>query len=316
MDGLTDAQKTQKFGLRLHEQNVIRLERDIVRQKGEITSMKEIYNETEKRNEDTQAEYNKKIAYNNRIVSEMEKLDALETPENAKQIQMLKNLVALNENFKTQEAQFKSNCKRQRISLQQQIDQMREDASTTGKSQEAQLVDQTFVEDLDKLKKLRQLAAKKNRDIALVERKIDEVPSRTELSQYQRQFVELYETVAGKETETRQYYTTYNTLEDTKKFLQKEVSILNSIQQNYKAAMSSKSSKEQLLNSLTEIIKSVIGNLEKMSQKFNNEKDAKAKLTEKYSALTEKERLYYKATKEFLDECRKNEMLTNRLNQV
>ena len=36
------------------------------------------------------------------------------------------------------------------------------------------------------------LQARKNREIALLQRKIDEVPSRTELSQYQHRFIELY----------------------------------------------------------------------------------------------------------------------------
>ena len=36
------------------------------------------------------------------------------------------------------------------------------------------------------------LQARKNREIALLQRKIDEVPSRTELAQYQRRFIELY----------------------------------------------------------------------------------------------------------------------------
>lgn len=34
--------------------------------------------------------------------------------------------------------------------------------------------------------------AKKTREIAMLQRKIDEVPSRAELSQYQRRFIELY----------------------------------------------------------------------------------------------------------------------------
>jgi len=57
------------------------------------------------------------------------------------------------------------------------------------------MVEEALQQDLDKMSKLRQLAAKKNRDIAYVERKIDEVPSRAELTQYQRQFVELFEQV-------------------------------------------------------------------------------------------------------------------------
>ena len=36
------------------------------------------------------------------------------------------------------------------------------------------------------------IQARKNREIAQLQRKIDEVPSRTELSQYQKRFIELY----------------------------------------------------------------------------------------------------------------------------
>ena len=36
------------------------------------------------------------------------------------------------------------------------------------------------------------LQARKNREISSLQRKIDEVPSRAELTQYQRRFVELY----------------------------------------------------------------------------------------------------------------------------
>lgn len=100
--------------------------------------------------------------------------------------------------------------------------------------------------------------------------------------------------------------------------------------------MSSKSSKEKLLSSLADIVKGVDANLAKVSRnsshdrliplhhslisnshqmdsKLNIEKDSKGKLNEQYTTLVDKERLYYKATKEFLDECRKNEMLLSRL---
>ena len=101
------------------------------------------------------------------------------------------------------------------------------------------------------------LQARKNREIAQLQRKIDEVPSRTELAQYQRRFIELYNqgqehstlhelamftaslsplsppplshccwfvcAVAATLTETKQFYTLYNTLEDQKEFMEKEV---------------------------------------------------------------------------------------------
>lgn len=39
--------------------------------------------------------------------------------------------------------------------------------------------------------------------------------------------------VAAKHKETKQYYTLYNSLEDTRLYMQKELSLLNSISENY-----------------------------------------------------------------------------------
>lgn len=98
--------------------------------------------------------------------------------------------------------------------------------------------------------------AKKNRTIASLTRQLDDVPGRSELTQYQRRFMELYNqgnwklaftrehriydeflrgiiAVSAKHKETKQYYTLYNTLDDTKLYLTKELSLLNSIQDNY-----------------------------------------------------------------------------------
>ena len=43
-----------------------------------------------------------------------------------------------------------------------------------------------------KLKALRLKLAKKNRELSILKRRLDEIPSRIELSQYQKRFVELY----------------------------------------------------------------------------------------------------------------------------
>jgi hypothetical protein len=81
-------------------------------------------------------------AYNKRIVDEIAKLDALETPENSKQlkvkakqtnmktnkqIQRLKELVMLNENLKTQETKFKQNCRRQIQDFKERIEKLKQE---------------------------------------------------------------------------------------------------------------------------------------------------------------------------------------------
>jgi flagellar biosynthesis chaperone FliJ len=66
----------------------------------------------------------------------------------------------------------------------------------TEDSEKIKRIQETLATYTNRAEKVLQLRNKKNRDIALLERKIDEVPSRGELMQYQRQFVDLYEQVS------------------------------------------------------------------------------------------------------------------------
>ena len=50
--------------------------------------------------------------------------------------------------------------------------------------------------------------------------------------------------------ETKQYFAQYNTLTDTRAFIQREVALLDSINDNFTAAMSSASTKEQFLQQM------------------------------------------------------------------
>ncbi|PRP79347.1 hypothetical protein PROFUN_12948 [Planoprotostelium fungivorum] len=301
------------FGAKLHQQNVHKLQRDIAAQQEEGQRLRQHVDETTRKFEETQAEYSQKHEYNQRITSEIEKLDALETPENTKQLQMLKGLVALNENLKVQGEQFKANCKRQRDEVMQKIADLREQLSEERKNSEEAEIEAVFNQDVERLQQLRSLLAKKTRAVVMIERKVDEVPSRIELGQYQRMFVELYDQIALKLVETRQYYNTYNTCDDTKTYLSKEVSILNSVHDNYKTVQNNRNGKEQLLTQLTGITTSVATTLGKSEQKLNAERENRSKIGDAYAAVLEQERLYYKAVKEFQTECKKNEELLSKL---
>lgn len=50
----------------------------------------------------------------------------------------------------------------------------------------------TLDKEKERLLIIRMQLAKKNRAIVSIERKLDNIPDRTELSQYQRRFIELY----------------------------------------------------------------------------------------------------------------------------
>ena len=132
-----------------------------------------------------------------------------------------------------------------------------------------------------------------------MQRQLDEIPSRTELSQYQKRFLELYSLVASKLSETRQFYNLYNILDATKLYLTREVTLLNSIFDNFEKAKATRSNQEKFLDTLESMLKSVRELLGKVETKRNDEKTNRDAAREKYVQLIDKQRQYYKAVLEF-----------------
>lgn len=186
---------------------------------------------------------------------------------------LLRDLVGLNESYKGQEAAFKASCKAQMADLQAKTKEV--DASTAaegGEDDESRKLRE--IEDMhgkvqEKYNRLRQLLAAANLEVATSARIIDDVPTRTELIQYERRFVELYQQISWKLEETRKYYALYNTLETTLSFLQKEAKLLNAISDNFDDAMANANSKAEYLTQISNIVKGVddsLTNQESLSQ--------------------------------------------------
>lgn len=224
----------------------------------------------------------------------------------------------MNENLKRQEQEFRAHCKEEMARLQDNIEKLKAQGSEDdGEEKErAELISKQYDADKAKLEKIRLLLARKNREISSLQRKIDEVPSRAELTQYQRRFLELYNHVAGTHKETKQFFTLYNTLDDTKLYLGKEVSLLNSIHDNFEQAMSSASNKEQFLNQFESIVKGIVDNKDRVEKRKLVEKQKRDALNQQYLEVVEQERLYYKTVKDFTEECHKNEVLLSKLKNL
>jgi hypothetical protein len=127
----------------------------------------------------------------------------------------LKNLVMMNESLKQQATLFKRACKAQMTELTRAIkraedgddgdddDDDDEDADAAAERARMREIEGVHERDTAKLAKMRQVLAQKNQTIARMRRQIDEIPTRAELLQYERRFVELYQLVAEKLIETR-----------------------------------------------------------------------------------------------------------------
>ncbi|KAL4703277.1 hypothetical protein ACJJTC_015409 [Scirpophaga incertulas] len=117
--------------------------------------------------------------------------------------------------------------------------------------------------------------ARLNREVLRYTTAIDEIPGAAELLQYEKRFIELYNQVASKHRETKQYYIFYNTLYEMKLYLSKELSLLNSILDNYDEAMSSARSREEFMTQFESIVDWVNQTVKKVEEKYRVEKEKK-----------------------------------------
>ncbi|XP_053295966.1 coiled-coil domain-containing protein 93 isoform X3 [Pleuronectes platessa] len=248
------------------------------------------------------------------LEKEVKSLEELEEQADSGLLQKLRALVTMNENLKQQEQDFRTHCREEMGRLQQNIEELKmASGQDTEEKERNQLIDKQYNADRDKLQKIRLVMARRNREIAILQRQIDEVPSRAELTQYQKRFIELYSQVSATHKETKQFFTLYNTLDDKKIYLEKEVNLLNSIHDNFQQAMSSSAAKEQFLRQMEQIVEGIKQSRIKMEKKKQGNKMRRDRLNDEYLELLDKQRLYFKTVKDFKEECRKNEMLLSKM---
>ncbi|XP_046753987.1 coiled-coil domain-containing protein 93 isoform X4 [Diprion similis] len=242
------------------------------------------------------------------VEEDFRRMEELETEENKSVLLRLQELLLIHDSLKEQEHKFREQCKSDLTQLQSLVPDI--EGAEPGESQ-CDVSD--YEVQKEKVNQLRLQVAKKNRAIASLTRQLDDVPGRSELTQYQRRFLELYNQVSAKHKETKQYYTLYNTLDDTKLYLSKELGLLNSIQDNYNKAMASASGKEQFLKQFEAIVSGIKQNKTKVEKRCAEERARRDSLSQQLVTLVEQQRKYVAAVRQLTIECRKNEALLAQL---
>ena len=219
--------------------------------------------------------------------------------------QQLWSLVQLNETLKANEVKFKGSCKARLEEFQTMI------AEIENQQVDARLleIEEAFNAESSKFQRFRSVLSKRNLDVADLERKLEDVPSRGELLQYERRFIELYDLVSSKIEEFRKYFAQYNTLEQTLSFVTKEISLLKSIQEGYVKASQNSAAKESLRDSVANILKNLSQSKDKLASELDVEVKKVNALIDTKSKLLEQQREYARIVKEFQDMCQLNEKL-------
>ncbi|KAL7991758.1 hypothetical protein Chor_016014 [Crotalus horridus] len=288
---LSSEERPERLGVaQQHKRKMASLNKQILQKTKQLDELKAKCADLQSGCVEAKKTLNEVKSYSEKLEKELAALEVVESQADANVLQKLRALVAMNENLKGQEQEFKAHCR-----------------------EPTKIIDQQYKTEKEKLQKIRLLLARRNREISILQRKIDEVPSRAELTQYQKRFIELYGQVSATHKETKQFFTLYNTLDDKKVYLEKEVNLLNSVHDNFQQAMASPSARDQFLRQMEQIVEGIKQNRMKLERKKQENKMRRDQFNDEYLELLEKQRLYFKTVKEFKEECRKNEMLLSKL---
>lgn len=168
---------------------------------------------------------------NNSLEEEMKRFETQEQDTDESVKDEIKELILQNEKIKQEEIEFKEECKKIIEELHQKIEM----AETIAATPDADFTehDRILEQQNENLRICRLQLAKKNRAVTSLQRQLDNIPDNVELAQYQKRFIELYNQISFKHKETKQFYALYNTLNDTHLYIDKELTLLNSIYDNY-----------------------------------------------------------------------------------
>lgn len=205
-------------------------------------------------------------------------------------------LLCTRNKLKEKQRKFKEECEEELNRIQTM-----QDTEITGEAREwFATTDRNYNAILSHYEKTKEILAENSRKVVVLQRRIEETPSQTELNQYQRRFVELYETINLKLEENRKLYTNYNNLLRMRDLLQSEVEMLNSFQDRLKDAKKNSQQEEFMKN-----LQGAIGQVEEKAQlarEKTKELSEEARDCEgEMKRMQEEEKFYYKLIKEIQD---------------
>nr|XP_039257784.1 coiled-coil domain-containing protein 93-like [Styela clava] len=304
--------------LEKHEKKASMLRTKIEESRQRISEVEEIHTKLAEEARTAKEELSTASDFKERLAEKMHEFDEMESQADTEVLQRIKDLIILNEKLKKQEQDFKEKCRDEAAKLKEDIAKLEKglESDDVQEDENLEMVEKQLNADNEKLSKIRSVLAAKNRKVAMLTRKIDEIPTRAELTQYQKRFVELYNQIAATQLETKQFYTMYNTLDDKKLYLKKQVDLLDSIYDNFDAARSSPENMTQYMRQFEKIVEGVKSNKMKVEKKREAEKMHRDKLKDQYLELIEQQRLYVKTIHAFQEECRKNEILVEKLQSL
>lgn len=232
-------------------------------------------------------------------------------------VQTLLSLLHTLQVLEKQEAEIELNYSEECARLQLEVSELDEMIRSDDHGGSCmQSVDRSLANAVERLNLAKTDLASKLREITLLKRQRDDVPTQAELIQYECRFSELNVHIQGKLRQTRKYYATYNALLEIKELMLKETSLLNSMSSQFHDALNSPAGRATLTSSMDGISKSIRQKLQVVQLSLQAEQKACEALKKRHTAANLEKRRCYSLLKTFQEECTKNERLRNQTPEI
>jgi hypothetical protein len=267
------------------------------------------------------------LAHNARCTSECASLDGYMGGVDADTVARVTAAVRDSAALKAAEAAFKADCRRQLAALRAAVaaadgagdgnageaapPQTEEEAA-----EEARLaaVAAAHAAEEARLGAARAAAAQRALGVSLLQRRLDELPGRPELAQYERRFRELADVVSDKLGETRRYFAVYNAAAEALRLAGAETALLNKLRAQYEGVRAgSGEARAAFAAQLATVAAGVAENARRAEERAAKEAAALAEATDAHAAAVARQRTYFATVKRFQEECAAGEALRRQL---
>jgi hypothetical protein len=181
------------------------------------------------------------------------------------EIAAVRSLIEEKARLAEEKQQLKKKCKEEKKRLDQELEKMKQRRADLDQAEHARVlaeIDAEFDAENQKLVEQKKLNAVENRKINIIQRKIENCPSKIEITQFHKRLVELFDNMNLKAEENRKYINLYNTVQETKRLFGQQKKYLHEINASYRACKGKKE-KEQLKNNIQATLAAIQTNIDK-----------------------------------------------------
>ena len=263
-------------------------------------------------------------AHNARCVSESAQLlsTALGGEREAQAATLLAALRDL-QGAKERERAFKERCRAELAELQLSVEALEQSGAAElplslllgeAEAQRCEQIAQAHAQATQRLSASRAALARRALGCQLLRRRLNELPGRPELAQYEQRFVELAHAVGWKLEETRRFFSQYNAAAESLRVLQAELALLNKLRTQYEAVRGAdENTRTAFVASMAAAAQGVQDSLRKQEDKLTKEKGALAEAQQAQAQALQRNRAYAAVLAALQQEVARGEELRQRL---